>query len=66
MLGVVGAEVLNGCPLVDRAAIVLFAFISAEICRGREVVNTAQAVLGFLRFQGLADALVPEPSATAK
>ena len=32
----------------------------------REVVNTAQALLGFLRFQGLADALVPEPSATAK
>ena len=32
----------------------------------REVVNTVQAVLGFLWFQGLADALVPEPSATAK
>ena len=32
----------------------------------RVVVNTVQAVLGFLRFQGLADALVPESSATAK
>ena len=37
------------------------------VAGGREVVNTAQAAgLGFLRFQGLADALVPEPSATAK
>ena len=42
VLCVVGAEILNIRPFVDRAAIVLFAFISAEICRDRDIVDTAR------------------------